>query len=461
MDSTMTITMIRKSIALNNAGIYCMESNNAIAAINMFTAARKTHEELNKEKLLIAAKRNNSICGRRNERRRKINSFTATRSLGSSTSSMIENNDAVLMTDQQQLLQNIVQSVSASSFFSIIRQQQQRTRMTTRIINVDEFFIRLLPEQHETGSWIVFRGMILLPPIEELPMSFPFASREGEEHGENDNCQHSREEEEIIMLSDEEGQEQEQESSNFIEFLSTSYAFNLASAHHQRGCELSLLGTSDDIHEHRDEATALSRISLRQYHLNCAGQLYEITLKLERKRSDNEVKLSQEREREHCNPNSSSSSNQSKSNSNWFTPRIILACINNLAHMHYLLNNTIQSQRCYRQLRSTVGNTYLRSQQANSINRDDREREKDYLQFFWTSAYRGLLQHHYLTSNSSPSTSSSTAISPSSPTNDQSIPMVATNNTSNRRTNDDISDSNSSIRNSAVASSSNEQAAAA
>jgi len=264
----MTITMIRKSIALNNAGINCMESRTTIVAINMFTAARKTHEKLNKKRLQIAAKRNNSICRRKKERRRKRGSRTATRSLGSSTS-LIENNYAELMTNQQQLLQNVVQSVSASSFFpssrstynafslsndvspsfSTIRQQQQRTRITTRIINVDEFFIRLLPEQYDTGNWIVFRGLILLPPIEELPMSFPFVWEEEEEHGENDNCDHSREEEEIIMLSDEEGQEQEEESSNFIEFLSTSYAFNLASAHHQRGCELSVLGTSDDIHE--------------------------------------------------------------------------------------------------------------------------------------------------------------------------------------------------------------------
>ena len=371
--ASITMTMIKKSIALNNAGICCMESKNTIAAIEMFTAAFKTHKEL-KNKLEIA-RRKNSI---------------------------------------------------------------RTTRMTTRIIDVDDFFIRFLPEQHDTGiSWTAFRDLIRLPPIgEQLPLSLSF-------EGEN------------IILSDEEGQLREAECSSFIGFLLPTYAFNLALAHHQHGCYLPLFGTSEDIHEHQEEeeveeaAAALSRSSLRQYHFKCAGRLYESTLKLERRRSNNELNLL--RKREHLNRNSSSSSN-------WFTPRIILACINNLAQLHYLMDNTVQSQRCYRQLRSTVANIYLRRQQANanSTSRDNRESGKDYLQYFWTSSNLGLLQHHYQTSSIQSSTTSAIT-SPLSPTDDKSIAMVAPN--TGRRTND-ISNSKSS-RNSTVASSSDEKAAAA
>ncbi|OEU12512.1 hypothetical protein FRACYDRAFT_243762 [Fragilariopsis cylindrus CCMP1102] len=350
--ASVTMTMIKKSIALNNAGICCMESKNTIAAIEM---------------------RKNSI---------------------------------------------------------------RTTRMMTRtVIDVDEFFVRFLPEQHDTGiSWTAFRDLIRLPPIEELPLSLFFA-------GEN------------IILSDEEGQLREAECSSFIGFLLPTYAFNLALAHHQHGCYLSLYGTSQDIHEHQEEeeeeAAALSRSSLRQYHFKCAGRLYESTLKLERRRSNNELNLL--RKREHLNRNSSSSSN-------WFTPRIILACINNLAQLHYLMDNTVQSQRCYRQLRSAVANIYLRRQQANvnSTISDNREAGKDYLQYFWTSSNLGLLQHHYQTSSIQSSTTSVIAI-PLSPTDDKSIAMVATNTV--RRTND-VSNRKSS-RKSTVASSSDEKAAAA
>ena len=38
--------LIRKSIALNHAGIYCMESNNTVEAIKLFTVAFKTHLDL-------------------------------------------------------------------------------------------------------------------------------------------------------------------------------------------------------------------------------------------------------------------------------------------------------------------------------------------------------------------------------------------------------------------------------
>ena len=371
--ASITMTMIKKSIALNNAGICCMESKNTIAAIEMFTAAFKTHKEL-KNKLEIA-RRKNSI---------------------------------------------------------------RTTRMTTRtVIDVDDFFIRFLPEQHDTTgiSWTAFRDLIRLPPIGELPLSLSFA-------GEN------------IILSDEEGQLREAECSSFIGFLLPTYAFNLALAHHQHGCYLPLFGTSEDIHEHQEveeeeEAAALSRSSLRQYHFKCAGRLYESTLKLERRRSNNELNLL--RKREHLNRNSSSSSN-------WFTPRIILACINNLAQLHYLMDNTVQSQRCYRQLRSAVANIYLRRQQANanSTSRDNRESGKDYLQYFWTSSNLGLLQHHYQTSSIQSSTTS-VITSPLSPTDDKSIAMVAPN--TGRRTND-ISNSKSS-RKSTVSSSSDEKTAAA
>ncbi|MGK3746793.1 MAG: hypothetical protein ACI90V_013656 [Bacillariaceae sp.] len=99
---------------------------------------------------------------------------------------------------------------------------------------------------------------------------------------------------------------------------------------------------------------------------------------------------------------------------------------------HDLMNNTNQSQRCYRQLRSTVTNMWLRrvrqeqlqqqqidmmvptvintsatsnnndsgNDNDNDNDNDNSSRDEDYLQFFWLSAYRGLLQHHLFSTSS-------------------------------------------------------------
>jgi hypothetical protein len=77
--------------------------------------------------------------------------------------------------------------------------------MTTRIIDVHDFFIHFLPEKlpsRPSSYWFVCRDLIRLPPIEELSMSSSFAweydddeeeEEEDEEHGKNDNCKNSRE----------------------------------------------------------------------------------------------------------------------------------------------------------------------------------------------------------------------------------------------------------------------------
>ena len=345
--------LIRKSIALNHAGIYCMESNNTVEAIKLFTVAFKTHLDLVTKK----------------------NFRSSSRSLvPSGTTGTIDQNQP----------SHLVRSVSASSpsssstvnfdLSSLSLRQQLRLK---RSINVDDFFVSL-PEQylyHTTSScnWTAYRDLIRIPPIEELPLTLSFAWEVEEEeanHGKNDDddCSNPREEKE-----------------RFLGFILTSYAFNLALAHHQRGYELSLFDTSDD-----------SRL-IQQYSFNRAGRLYELTMNLEKIRSNAAIILEDEQiqrgeapseERLHSSvitdPNLSSKST-------WFSPRIVLACINNLAQVHFLLNDSIQSQRCYRQLRSTVANLNQRRQ----VNGD---RGEGYLQFYWTCAYRGLLQHHFLPS---------------------------------------------------------------
>jgi len=334
--------LIRKSIALNHAGIFCMESNSTVEAIKLFTVAFKIHLDLITKKSF------------RNSSRSLVPSGTTG-------------------TIDQHQPSHLVRSVSTSSpsssstinfdLSSLSLRQQLRLK---RSINVDDFFVSL-PEQylyHTTSNcnWTAYRDLIRIPPIEELPLTLSFAWEVEEEadHGKNDD-------------GDDDYSNPREEGESFLGFISTSYAFNLALAHHQRGYELSLFDTSDD-----------SRL-IQQYSFNRAGRLYELTMNLEKNRSNAAIVLEDEQvQRGEADPNLSSKST-------WFSPRIVLACINNLAQIHLLLNDSIQSQRCYRQLQSTVANLNQRRQVNGG-------RGEGYLQFYWTCAYRGLLQHHFLPS---------------------------------------------------------------
>jgi hypothetical protein len=315
--------LIRKSIALNHAGIFCMKSNNAVEAINLFTAALKTHKELMTKKNIRCS------SSRRRKRRRTTGiidqyqppSHHLVRSV--STSSLSPSSSSSSTTT--------IYSASVPDLSSISLRQQQRL---TRSINVDDLFVSL-PEQylhHITSSCnlITYRDLIRVPPIEELPLALSFAWEEVEveaeeeaDHGMNDDD------------DDYNNPREEEEEESFLRYISTSYAFNLALAHHQRGYELSLLDdTSDD--------TRLSR----QCNLNRAGRLYELTLNLEKKRSNAAILLRKDEQIQTTGEVGLHSSiitdpNSSSSKLNWFTPRIILACINNYAQVHLFLNDSI------------------------------------------------------------------------------------------------------------------------
>merc|ERR1740130_1770779 len=197
---------------------------------------------------------------------------------------------------------------------------------------------------------------------------------------------------------------EEHEYSQIIGFLSTCHTYNLALAHHLCGLELLRSTTSN----------SSSSSSNRNTHIfDRAGRLYELTMRLERTRS----KLRQQQKQKKNNDDKNDSDDNNNNNNNdintWFTPQILLACLNNLAHLHYRTNNHIRSRTCYLQVQITTKKLWdLKRQQRqgeesaeeeevgiNTNNNDDSDSDCDddddgignnYFAVFWTNACRGL-----------------------------------------------------------------------
>jgi hypothetical protein len=198
---------------------------------------------------------------------------------------------------------------------------------------VDDMFVRV-PIHHQSSNGVhatttttttdVFRNLIRLPSLEELPLlvarkSLSSSLLPDEDENENENENNEGDYENLVREDENEDEEEEdysilgeEEESNAFGFLSTCHVFNLAILHHLRGFELFCTndvevdeGEDEDEHELVEEvegrgeeegATATMTTSMIRRHLDRAGCLYELTMRLGRTRSKNMRELEQQEE---------------------------------------------------------------------------------------------------------------------------------------------------------------------
>jgi hypothetical protein len=357
MDSTTrrsVESILSKTIQLNNAGVVCLvENNNIEKAVKLFAMAFSNHEKLKLQanRMIITSS----------------SSITTTVSIASSSSP---------------------------------KQQQQRSRSTKKQPQhqqLNDLFVRYrrrsssssasssssssLELDKEDDNDVVLRDPIRLPSIEDIMLMMKCtndndsncdsnAYNNNNAHNNNNNS-NSNNAEEI----------EEHEYSQIIGFLSTCHTYNLALAYHLCGLEL-LRSTSNN--SSNKNAPIFDR----------AGRLYELTMRLERTRS----KLRQQQKQN----NDKNDSDDDNDINTWFTPQILLACLNNLAHLHYRTNNHIRSRSCYLQIQLTTKKLWdLKRQQRqeeeeeglNINNNDDCDDDgigHNHFSIFWTNACRGL-----------------------------------------------------------------------
>jgi len=363
MDSSTTRrsmeSILSKTIQLNNAGVVCLvENNNIEKAVKLFAMAFSNHEKL----------------------KLQANRMIITSSSSSRTTATAFN-----------------ESSSPSP-----KQQQQRSRSSKKQPQhqqLNDLFVRYRhrssSSSEEDDNDVVFRDLIRLPSIEDIILMMKCTNNSSSSSNSNSNSNahnnNNNNTEEI----------EEHEYSQIIGFLSTCHTYNLALAHHLCGLELLRSTTSN--------SSSSSISSDRNTHIfDRAGRLYELTMRLERTRS----KLRQQQKQKQNNDDKNDSDDNNNNNNNndintWFTPQILLACLNNLAHLHYRTNNHIRSRTCYLQVQITTKKLWdLKRQQRqgeeeevgiNTNNNDDSDCDDDddgignnYFAVFWTNACRGL-----------------------------------------------------------------------
>jgi len=354
MDSSATRrsmeSILSKTIQLNNAGVVCLvENNNIEKAVKLFAMAFSNHEKL---KL---------------QANRMI--ITSSSSSSRTTATAFNESSSPSPTQQQQ-------------------QQQQRSRSTKKQPQhqqLNDLFVRYRHRSSSSSSEeddndVVFRDLIRLPSIEDIILMMKCTNNNNSNSNSNAHNNNNNNTEEI----------EEHEYSQIIGFLSTCHTYNLALAHHLCGLELLRSTTSN---------SGSSSSSNRNNHIfDRAGRLYELTMRLERTRS----KLRQQQKQKQNNDDN----NNNNDINTWFTPQILLACLNNLAHLHYRTNNHIRSRTCYLQVQITTKKLWdLKRQQRqgeevgiNTSSNDDSDCDDDdddgignkYFAVFWTNACRGL-----------------------------------------------------------------------
>jgi hypothetical protein len=357
--------LVTKTIALNHDGVICLESNKIKSAIKIFTTAYNTHEKLkikmNMKKYATAAVpiavspvspsnsyHNNNVNELFYQYRRapssssSVSSSESVSSSSSSSSCSVESSsslsympslDEVTDSDMDCNDQDILRIVSDTNIHRIIDLEEApppaaiSATVSNPVLDIEDE--------------IIFRDSIRLPFYEDI---FPSTSTF-------------------------EAALQDQEQHPAFSFLSTCHALNLAIAHHLRGIELlktmqqqqkqqqqrrivSNVSTDSDSNETVDRTRRRRSGASEEYqkHFDKACRLYEQTMNIERTRS----KFNDQQD----------STQASSSSSSWFSPQILLACLNNLGHLHSLLLSSSSSRRrsqeqeqChqyYNRLQSTV-----------------------------------------------------------------------------------------------------------
>jgi tetratricopeptide (TPR) repeat protein len=128
-------------------------------------------------------------------------------------------------------------------------------------------------------------------------------------------------------------------------FLSTSITFNLAVASHLLGLEM-----WSSHQERNHNCKSVPKESKMMTHLQSAGRLYEYTLRLERARSNQQQALRNARVQQQHQQSGPSPSFPPL----FVSPFVLMAILNNLGHLHWVLENYGQAKKCFRQLQSSL-----------------------------------------------------------------------------------------------------------
>ena len=490
-----TTKLMQKMIALNHAGVRSMESNKIQAAVKIFTAAFHAHEQL-KAKITTrrytatsstapssttttttlldprcTAVEGGSSSNQQQQQQQpthgnvNVNDFfyRHRRSSSSSSSSSRTGGDSTSSASLSSSLSEMPTLEEALELDDRRRQRRNKNHHTSREGNHQD--------RNETSSIddeLIFRDSIRLPFLEDY---FPSSSS---------------------LTSFWELPVRQQQVDPAFTFLSTCHALNLAIAHHLRGIEVlhseqqqrrrtRLLAIAfsfsreddtnnnddddDDANAYYDEntsyegdnsynnksaTTANSSSSLK--HFERAGRLYELTMRIERTRSMEQQRQKQQQQKQHStpHPDSSSSNNDHNDDHNhnkdkhttddgWCSLQIVLACLNNLGHVHSVTHKYYYSQRCYQQLQATAQKLLFsraphqlvklqqqqqQQQQYNTTTTNNSSIHAEYaysssysyssyLEMFWMNASRGLLrlqqqQQQYVTKKDDKGTAIST-----------------------------------------------------
>ena len=372
--------LVKKTIALNHDGVICLESNKIKSAIKIFTTAYNTHEKIkikmNMKKYATAAVpvavspapsnsyHNNNVNELFYQYRRapssSSSSVSSSESVSSSSSSSVDESSSSL--SYMPSLDEVTDSDMDCNDTDILRIVSDNNihRIDLEEAPAPAAAISATPTNPvlDIEDEIIFRDSIRLPFYEDI---FPSTS------------------------TFEEAALQDQEQHPAFSFLSTCHALNLAIAHHLRGIELlktmqqqqkqqqrrivSNVSTDSDSNETVNRTRRRRRRSGAseeyQKHFDKACRLYEQTMNIERTRSK-------------FNDQQDSTQASSSSSSSWFSPQILLACLNNLGHIHSLLLSSSSSSRSrqrsqgeqchqyYNRLQLTVRNLVISTMSSTS-----------------------------------------------------------------------------------------------
>ena len=374
--------LVTKTISLNHDGVICLESNKIKSAIKIFTTAYNTHEKIkikmNMKKYATAAVpiavspptpsnsyHNNNV----NEL------FYQYRRAPSSSSSSVSSSESVSSSSSSSSSSSVDESSSSLSYMPSLDEvtDSDMDCNDTDILRIvsDNNIHRIIDLEEappaaalsatvsnpvlDIEDEIIFRDSIRLPFYEDI---FPSTSTF-------------------------EAALQDQEQHPAFSFLSTCHALNLAIAHHLRGIELlktmqqqqkqqqrrivSNVSTDSDSNETGNRTRRRRSGASEEYqkHFDKACRLYEQTMSIERTRSK-------------FNDQQDSTQASSSSSSSWFSPQILLACLNNLGHIHSLLLSSSSSSRSrqrsqgeqchqyYNRLQLTVRNLVISTMSSTS-----------------------------------------------------------------------------------------------
>lgn len=355
--------LAEKMIALNHAGVQFLEGKKTVSAIKSFSSAYRTYERLRESLLSTPATQS------------KEGASPATTSPSSSERQAREHHQKTARMDGRPPRRSL--PVTPSPQQHSLATQTVALAGNPIVQSLDEM---LLAAHNRSSAHAnsdppagegIFRAAIHLPFLENLPSSVFSSSHD-------------------------------QKQCTTSAFLATCNAFNLALAQHLRGIELlevasredrrekAVFGPSDSRDDSGDEGPSSFFASKAREHLCRSGRLYEHVMRTEGARSG-------------CR------SGKANKHTHIYTHddvlKIILACLNNLGHLHGLTKNPKLARSCYNQVQRTIEKLgipghRLRHRQQHPDSSDNSHSDGgehrcgpvSYLDVFWDMTSQSLLR---------------------------------------------------------------------